>query len=72
MGLFSNELKEFRGEMTKQGRTKFEAEEGEHDDLVMTVAQAVWYGELPHWSPSEWMPDDKPVVGCSSYDGLLI
>jgi hypothetical protein len=39
------ELRAFRGSMTAQGRAKFEAEQGEHDDLVMSLAQAVWYFE---------------------------
>jgi len=43
--ILENELKAFRGAMTAQGRAKFEAEQGEHDDLVMALAQAVWYFE---------------------------
>jgi hypothetical protein len=43
--ILENELKAFRGAMTAQGRAKFEAEAGEHDDLVMALAQAVWYFE---------------------------
>jgi hypothetical protein len=49
LDMFQSELKAFRGEMTSQGRAKFEAEQGEHDDMVMCVAQAVWWGE--HASP---------------------
>lgn len=45
LDMFQTELKAFRGEMTSQGRAKFEAEQGEHDDLVMCVAQAVWWCE---------------------------
>jgi hypothetical protein len=44
-GLFKSELKDFRGEISKLGRMKFEAEEGSHDDLVMSVCQGVWFGE---------------------------
>ncbi len=43
--ILENELKAFRGAMTAQGRAKFEAEQGEHDDLVMALAQVVWYFE---------------------------
>lgn len=43
--ILETELKAFRGAMTSQGRAKFEAEQGEHDDLVMALAQAVWYFE---------------------------
>ena len=44
-GLFKSELRDFRGELGKLGRIRFEAEEGSHDDLVMSVCQAVWFGE---------------------------
>jgi hypothetical protein len=54
LDMFQSELKAFRGEMTSQGRAKFEAEQGEHDDLVMSVAQAVWWGE--HASPKPTGP----------------
>lgn len=43
--ILENELRAFRGAMTAQGRAKFEAEQGEHDDLVMALAQAIWYFE---------------------------
>ncbi len=43
---FEKELLAFRGEMSTQGRARFEASEGEHDDQVMAVAQAVWWGEI--------------------------
>ena len=39
------ELKAFRGAMSAQGRATFEASQGEHDDLVLALAQAVWYFE---------------------------
>ena len=45
LDMFQGELRAFRGEMSAQGRAKFEAEQGEHDDLVMSVAQAVWFAE---------------------------
>ena len=45
LDMFQGELRAFRGEMSAQGRAKFEAEQGEHDDLVMSVAQGIWYGE---------------------------
>jgi len=52
--MFQSELRAFRGEMSAQGRARFEAETGEHDDLVMSVAQAVWWGE--HASPRPTPP----------------
>ena len=42
LGMFQSELRAFRGEMSSQGRVRFEAEQGSHDDLVLAVAQAVW------------------------------
>ena len=45
LDLFNSELRAFKGEMSSQGRVRFEAEQGEHDDLVLAVAQAVWWGE---------------------------
>lgn len=43
--MLQTELEAFRGSMSSQGRARFEAEQGEHDDLVMSLAQAVWYFE---------------------------
>lgn len=43
--MLQTELEAFRGSMSAQGRAKFEAVQGEHDDLVMALAQAVWYFE---------------------------
>lgn len=66
LDMFQGELRAFRGEMSAQGRAKFEAEQGEHDDLVMAVGQAVWYGEQeapfnPGWARSRLFggPDAK-------------
>jgi len=39
------EMLSFRAEMKENGYTKFEAEEGENDDLLISLAMAVWYGE---------------------------
>jgi hypothetical protein len=39
------EMLSFRAEMNAQGRAKFEAEQGEHDDMLFALAMAVWYGE---------------------------
>ena len=39
------EMLGFRAEMSAQGRAKFEAEQGEHDDMLFSLAMAVWYGE---------------------------
>ena len=39
------EMLAYRAEISAQGRAKFEAEEGEHDDMIFALAQAIWYGE---------------------------
>lgn len=39
------EMLGFRAEMSSQGRAKFEAEPGEHDDMLFSLALCVWYGE---------------------------
>ncbi len=52
---FKTELRAFRGEVSKLGKAKFEAEEGEHDDLVMSIAQAVWCCE-------QFVKPRKPVT----------
>ena len=71
LDMFQSELRAFRGEMSSNGRAKFEAAQGEHDDLVMSVAQAVWWCEKHPASPaSEWFPPEEVPVGCSSYDGI--
>jgi hypothetical protein len=43
--VFSKELRAFRGSMSAQGRARFETEQDEHDDTVMSVAQAIWWCE---------------------------
>ena len=40
-----HEMLSFRAEMSSQGHAKFEAMSGEHDDLLLSLAQGVWYGE---------------------------
>ncbi len=39
------EMLAFRAEMSDQGRVKFDASEGENDDMLFALAMAVWYGE---------------------------
>ncbi|MGV8125843.1 MAG: hypothetical protein ACP5PV_01355 [Methanothrix sp.] len=43
--IFSSELRSFRGEISKMGKLRFEAAEGEHDDLIFSVCQACWWAE---------------------------
>lgn len=71
LGMFQGELRAFRGEMSAHGRAKFEAEQGEHDDLVMACAQGTWYGERGGiWPASEWLPDVSDMTfGGEGYSG---
>ncbi|OPX77817.1 MAG: hypothetical protein A4E45_01761 [Methanosaeta sp. PtaB.Bin039] len=39
------ELKSFRAELSTAGNARFEAEPGEHDDLVLACSMAAWFGE---------------------------
>jgi len=39
------ELIGYRAEITAQGNAKFEAEPGEHDDMLFALALACWWGE---------------------------
>jgi hypothetical protein len=48
--LLKQELKSFRVKVTGAGSARFEHREGEHDDLVLAAALAVWYGEHNHTS----------------------
>ncbi len=40
-----HEMLACRAEMSVQGRAKFSAPENEHDDMLFSLALAVWYGE---------------------------
>ena len=42
----AGELQEFRVRLTAKGRDTYAARSGEHDDLVIAVALAVWFGNL--------------------------
>jgi hypothetical protein len=44
-GLLRAELEGFRAKPTAAGHETYEAREGEHDDIVLALAQAVWVGE---------------------------
>jgi len=61
---FQKELRAFRGEMSSRGRVRFEAEQGEHDDLVLSVGQAVWWGET---QPEEIELGEDLVIGDPGY-----
>ena len=42
---FIGELQAFQVRLTAKGRDTYAARSGEHDDLVLAVALAVWFGE---------------------------
>ena len=46
------ELQAFRVRLTAKGCDTYAAKAGEHDDLVMAVALAVWFGNLAQGHPS--------------------
>lgn len=39
-----DELKDFKRKVSEAGRVTFNARSGAHDDLVLAVAIAAWYG----------------------------
>ena len=47
----NSELQGFRVWLTAKGRDAYAAHSGKHDDLVIAVALAVWFCELPDWWP---------------------
>ncbi len=51
-GALRGELREFQVRFTAKGRDSYAARSGEHDDLVMAVALAVWFagGRLLAWA----------------------
>ncbi|TDI90091.1 MAG: hypothetical protein E2O72_05005 [Candidatus Dadabacteria bacterium] len=51
--IFVNELLNFKVEINKRGHDSYEAwREGVHDDLVLAVALAAWYGQRQvRWRP---------------------
>jgi hypothetical protein len=49
--VFAQELLNFRSKITSRAHDTYEAaRDGEHDDMVMAAAVAVWYAE--HWAPA--------------------
>lgn len=45
LAVVKDELKNFRAKVTKTAHAQFEAVTGEHDDIVLSLSQALWYGE---------------------------
>jgi hypothetical protein len=59
-GALVDELLSFRASITAQGRDTFGADGTSHDDLVIALALAVWYGRQ-----TERRPATSPTVGIS-------
>jgi len=59
--IFVNELLKFKVEINKRGHDSYEAwREGVHDDLVLAVALAAWYGQHQvRWRPLETTKEKK-------------
>ncbi len=56
-GALMGELRAFQMRFTAKGRDTYAARSGEHDDLVMAVALAVWFGGAGCWrGPREELP----------------
>jgi len=45
--LLQTEMANFRMKYTKAANLQFEAREGEHDDLLLSLAMPLWYGAMP-------------------------
>lgn len=42
-GALAEELKDFQRKVTEAGRSSFNAREGKHDDLILSIAIALWW-----------------------------
>ena len=54
-GTMAEELKDFRRKVSAAGRHQYEARVGRHDDLVLSVALAVWWASRPRFEAG-WAP----------------
>ncbi|MGV3553203.1 hypothetical protein [Rhizobium sp.] len=51
-GALAEELKDFQRKVTASGRNTFGAREGKHDDLILSVAIALWWAMQKSVSPT--------------------
>lgn len=67
--LLKSELQNFRVKVSRSANELFEAREGEHDDLVLAVALALWVGSRPvhrsRWADDPFAP---PAPTRDAYD----
>lgn len=52
-GALAEELKDFRRTVSAAGRSSFNAREGKHDDLILSIAIALWWAARPATSGGE-------------------
>ncbi|MEZ2219627.1 hypothetical protein [Rhizobium sp. RCC_161_2] len=52
-GALADELKDFRRTVSTAGRSSFNAREGKHDDLILSIAIALWWAARPRYSGGE-------------------
>ncbi|MFL5011411.1 hypothetical protein [Rhizobium sp.] len=46
-GALAEELKDFRRTVSAAGRASFNARQGKHDDLILSIAIALWWASRP-------------------------
>jgi hypothetical protein len=56
--LLMKELRTFQVKISKGANEIYEAREGAHDDLVLSIAMPVWFGE--HCCSGPWQPTNHP------------
>jgi len=57
------ELRAFRADMSAKGYARFEAEQGEHDDMVLSIAMSVWLCEDVIKGPPPPVPTEPTAYG---------
>jgi hypothetical protein len=50
------ELRDYRVKISASGHDSYDAREGAHDDLILAVALAVWYGDRAPFGLTGWHP----------------
>ncbi len=57
--VLKTELTNFQVKISKAAHELYEAREGEHDDIVLAVAMALWFGENVFTGKWEYTPDPR-------------
>jgi hypothetical protein len=63
--VLETELKEFRRRVSEAGRSTYAAREGQHDDLVLAVAIALWRAtkKKPDFHSRDEAPQQRAIMG---------